>query len=69
MSTAHLTTASLRALILTWRTQMSSVHSIALASSVEHVRTTSVMFLERLHVGSALVCGHCFGFQSLPKLG
>ena len=45
---------------------MSSVHSIALASSVVHVTTTSVMSLENLHVESAQVCEPCFGFQSLP---
>ena len=66
MSTAHLTTVSLRVLILTWSTQMSSVHSIALVSSVEHVSTTSVMSLEHQHVRSAQVCGPCFGVQSLP---
>ena len=65
MSTAHLTTVSLIVLILTWRTQMNSVHSIAQASSVEHVSTTSVKSLEHPHVENAQVCGPCFGFQSL----
>ena len=45
---------------------MSSVHSIAQASSVEHVSTTLVMSLEHPHVKSAQVCALYFGFQSLP---
>ena len=43
-------------LILTCKTLMNSVHSIDLASSVEHVSTTSVTSLEHLHVGSVQVC-------------
>ena len=65
MSTVHSTTVSLTVLILTWRTQMSCVHSIALVSSVEHASRTSVMSLEHPHV----VCGSCFGLHSLPLLG
>ena len=63
MSTAHLTTVSLTALTYTWRTQISSVLSIALVSSVEHASTTSVMSSEHHCVENAQICGFCFGIN------